>query len=558
MKVKSVSPIIDEQDYFDITVEDTHNFLLANGSIVHNCGTGLGFSVERQFINKLPVISEVFVNTDITIHVKDSKGGWSNAFRELIALLYSGTIPKWDVSKVRPAGEKLKTFGGRASGPKPLVDLFKFTLNIFKEAAGRKLNSIECHDIVCKIADIVVVGGVRRSALISLSNVSDDRMRGAKNGQWWTNDPQRALANNSAAYTERPSMEVFLKEWMSLIESKSGERGIFNREASIKKAIQIGRRDASKILGVNPCAEIALRSAGLCNLSEVVIRKSNTLSELCEKVRVATIIGTYQSLLTDFRYVRSIWKKNQEEERLLGVSLTGIMDHPVLSQTNAITAQWLEKMKQVAIDVNKEWADKLGINQSVAISTVKPSGTVSQLVDSASGIHPRYSEYYIRTVRADKKDPLAQLMRKQGFPVEDCAMKPDSTDIFSFPVQGPKHAVFRNDRTAIQQLEHYLIFQTFWSEHNVSITVYVKDNEWLGVGDWVYNHFDQLAGVSFLPHSDHSYQQAPYTECTKEEYEQLLAKMPNHNWDELSQFEKDDETVNTKELACTSGSCDIL
>jgi ribonucleoside-diphosphate reductase alpha chain len=334
------------------------------------CGTGMGFSVERQFINKLPVISEVFVNTDITIHVKDSKGGWSNAFRELIALLYSGTIPKWDVSKVRPAGEKLKTFGGRASGPKPLVDLFKFTLNIFKEAAGRKLNSIECHDIVCKIADIVVVGGVRRSALISLSNVSDDRMRGAKNGQWWTNDPQRALANNSAAYTERPSMEVFLKEWMSLIESKSGERGIFNREASIKKAIQIGRRDASKILGVNPCAEIALRSAGLCNLSEVVIRKSNTLSELCEKVRVATIIGTYQSLLTDFRYVRSVWKKNQEEERLLGVSLTGIMDHPVLSQTNAITSEWLERMKHVAIETNKEWAGKLEINQSVAITTV--------------------------------------------------------------------------------------------------------------------------------------------------------------------------------------------
>jgi ribonucleoside-diphosphate reductase alpha chain len=353
-------------------------------------------------------------------------------------------------------------------------------------------------------------------------------------------------------------MEVFLKEWMSLIESKSGERGIFNREASIKKAIQIGRRDASKILGVNPCAEIALRSAGLCNLSEVVIRKNDTLSELCEKVRVATIIGTYQSLLTDFRYVRSIWKKNQEEERLLGVSLTGIMDHPVLSQTNPITSEWLERMKHVAIETNKEWADKLEINQSVAITTVKPSGTVSQLVDSASGIHPRYSEYYIRTVRADKKDPLAQLMRKQGFPVEDCAMKPDSTDIFSFPVQGPNHAVFRNDRTAIQQLEHYLIFQTFWSEHNVSITVYVKDNEWLGVGDWVYNHFDQLAGVSFLPHSDHSYQQAPYTECTKEEYEQLLAKMPNHNWDELSQFEKDDETVNTKELACTSGSCDIL
>lgn len=522
------------------------------------CGSGVGFSVERQFIANLPVVAEHFVNTDITIVVRDSKAGWANAFRELIALLYSGSIPKWDMSKVRPAGAKLKTFGGRASGPKPLVDLFQFAISTFKNAAGRKLTSVECHDLVCKIADIVVVGGVRRSALISLSNLSDDRMRHAKSGQWWNDNPQRALANNSAAYTERPDMELFMKEWLSLIESKSGERGIFNRTAAIKKAIESGRRDHTKIIGVNPCAEITLRSAGVCNLSEVVIRKDDTLDDLLEKVRIATILGTYQSMLTDFRYVRNVWKKNQEEERLLGVSLTGIMDHPVLSRTIPEAVAWLKAMKQMAIDTNKFWASTLGISPSAAVTTVKPSGTVSQLVDSASGIHPRYSQYYIRTVRADKKDPLAQLMRKQGFPVEDCVSKSDSTDVFSFPVECPDHAVMRNDRTALEQLEHYLMFQTHWSEHNVSITVYVKDYEWLGVGDWVYRHFDKLAGVSFLPHSDHSYKQAPYTECTKEEYEALLARMPEFDWDELSLLEKDDTTVNTKELACTAGVCEIL
>lgn len=522
------------------------------------CGTGVGFSVERQFIAKLPVVAEAFVNTDITIQVKDSKGGWSNAFRELIALLYSGSVPKWDVSKVRPAGAKLKTFGGRASGPKPLEDLFKFAITTFKEAAGRKLNSVECHDLVCKVADIVVVGGVRRSALISLSNLSDDRMRGAKNGQWWATDPHRALANNSAAYTERPEMELFMKEWLSLIESKSGERGIFNRQAAIKKAIESGRRDSTKIVGVNPCAEITLRSAGLCNLSEVIIRADDSLESLKAKIRIAVIVGTYQSMLTDYRYVRNIWKKNQEEERLLGVSLTGIMDHPVLSITGPEAVEWLKEMKLYAIEVNLEWANKLGINQSVAITTVKPSGTVSQLVDSASGIHPRYSEHYIRTVRADKKDPLAQLMRQQGFPVEDCVSKPDSTDIFSFPVEGPCHAVFRNDRTAIEQLEHYLMFQTHWTEHNVSVTVYVKDHEWLGVGDWVYRNFDFIAGVSFLPHSDHAYQQAPYTECSRDEYEDLLSRMPGFDWDKLAQFEKEDTSVNVRELACSSGVCEVL
>lgn len=538
------------------------------------CGTGVGFSVERQFITKLPVVGarivlgeggkpevtivEKLTPIDHTIKVRDSKGGWAEAFHQLLTHLYAGHIPKWDTSAVRPAGAKLKVFGGRASGPKPLEDLFEFAVNLFKGAVGRKLTSIECHDLICKIADIVVVGGVRRSALISLSNLSDDRMRAAKKGQWWIDNPQRALANNSAAYTERPSMELFMKEWLSLVESKSGERGVFNREAAIKKAIETGRRDPSQIVGVNPCAEITLRSAGLCNLSEVVIRKDDTLEDLLEKVRIATIIGTYQSLLSDFRYVRPIWKQNQEEERLLGVSLTGIMDHPILSQTSEMTKEWLSTMKQVAIQTNKEWAKKLGINQSAAITTVKPSGTVSQLVDSASGIHPRYSEYYIRTVRADKKDPLAQFMREQGFPVEDCHLNPHATDVFSFPVQSPSHAVFRNDRSALEQLEHYLMYQTYWTEHNVSITVYVKDHEWMGVGDWVYRNFDKVAGVSFLPYSDHTYKQAPYTECTKEEYEALLAKMPEFHWEALSQFEKDDSTVNVKELACAAGVCEIL
>ena len=538
------------------------------------CGTGAGFSVERQFIAKLPIVGiEVSFDADgkpvvgcvdqlkpidVTIEVRDSKGGWSMALRQLLNHLYAGHIPKWDMSKIRPEGAKLKTFGGRASGPKPLVDLFQFCVETFKGACGRKLTSIECHDLVCKIADIVVVGGVRRSALISLSNLSDDRMRGAKNGQWWVIEPQRALANNSAAYTERPGMELFMKEWLSLIESKSGERGIFNRRAAINKAIESGRRDHTKIVGTNPCAEITLRSAGVCNLSEVVIRKDDTLEDLMKKVESATIIGTYQSMLTNFRHVRAIWKKNQEEERLLGVSLTGIMDHPVLSQTNEVAKDWLRKMKAHAIAVNKEWAAKLGINQAAAITTVKPSGTVSQLVDSASGIHPRYSEYYVRTVRADKKDPLAQLMREQGFPVEDDVMKPHSTDVFSFPVNAPSHAVFRNDRTALEQLEHYLMLQGEWTEHNVSITVYVKDHEWMGVGDWVYRHFDRIAGVSFLPHSDHSYQQAPYQECTKEQYEALLAKMPTFDWTALANLEKDDATISVRELACSAGVCEVL
>ena len=591
--VRSVEDTDRVEEVFCAEVPDTNTFVLEGGLVTGNCsfvaiddprafdeilyilmcGTGVGFSVERQYIAQLPIVGidigftngKPVIQTkdklqpiDVTIVVEDSKQGWASAYRDLLKHLYAGEIPKWDVSLVRPAGAKLVTFGGRASGPDPLVDLFKFTIETFKQACGRKLTSIECHDLVCKIADIVVVGGVRRSALISLSNLSDDRMRLAKSGQWWINDPQRALANNSATYTERPQTEIFLKEWMSLIESKSGERGIFNKHAAIKKAESTGRRDASKIAGTNPCAEISLRSAGLCNLSEVVIRSTDTLEDLKYKVRIAAIIGTYQSLLTDFKYIRPIWKQNQEDERLLGVSLTGIMDHPVLAQTMPLTSEWLRQLKQVAIKTNKEWADKLGIKPAAAITTVKPSGTVSQLVDSASGIHPRYSPFYIRTVRADKKDPLAQLMVSQGFPVEDAFGKEDSTYVFSFPVKGPSSGVYRDDRTAIQQLEHYLMYQKHWSEHNVSNTIYVKEDEWLEVGAWVFKNFDDLAGVSFLPHSNHSYKQAPYQECTEAEYEALLAVMPSFDWDALSEFEKDDSTVNTKELACTSGVCEII
>lgn len=521
------------------------------------CGTGLGFSVERQSIAKLPDVAEEFHPTDTIIVVRDSKIGWASAYREMITLLYSGLVPKWDVSKVRPAGARLKTFGGRASGPKPLEDLFRFTIDTFRRAAGRKLNSVECHDLICKVADIIVVGGVRRSALISLSNLSDDRMRIAKSGQWWESQPQRALANNSAVYTEKPSAEIFMKEWLSLIESKSGERGIFNRVSAKKKAAESGRRDVSYDFGTNPCGEILLRSCGFCNLTEVVIRAEDTLETLLEKVEAATIMGTFQSTLTDYRYLRPIWKKNAEEERLLGVSMTGIMDHPLLSRASDEAASWLQQLKDKAIEINAFWAAKLSINQSVAITTVKPSGTVSQLVDSASGIHARYAEYYIRTVRADKKDPLAIMMRAQGFPVEDCVMKPDTTDVFSFPVKGPATGVFRNDMNAIEQLEHYLMFKQIWCEHNPSITVYVKDDEWLKVGAWVYDNFTDIGGVSFLPHTEHSYRQAPYTEVTKEEHDALLSIMPEVNWDDLKLYEKQDTTTGMRELACVSGVCEI-
>lgn len=521
------------------------------------CGTGVGFSVERQYVNKLPEVAEDFVNSSSSIIVEDSKIGWATALRELIALLYAGKIPNVDYSKIRPAGAVLKTMGGRASGPEPLKDLFNFTIALFKKAKGRKLSSVECHDLVCKIADIVVVGGVRRSALISLSNLTDERMRNAKSGAWWENDGQRALANNSVAYTEKPDIGIFMKEWSALYESKSGERGLFNRVAAKKQAISSGRRDPEYDFGTNPCGEILLRSGGFCNLSEVVARPADTLDDLKRKVRIATLIGTLQSTLTNFRYLRAIWKKNAEEERLLGVSITGIMDHPVLNGSKGYTElfEYLSVLKEESINANAEYADTLGIERSAAITCVKPSGTVSQLVDAASGIHPRYEPYYIRTVRADVKDPLAVFLQKQGVPCEPDVMKPHVGLVFSFPMKAPEVAVFRNDVTALDQLEHYLIWKEAYCEHNPSITVYVKEEEWLDVGAWVYKNFDRIGGVSFLPHSDHTYKQAPYQQITQEEYEKLSSEFPAIDWDSFK--EKGDNTTSTRELACVAGVCEI-
>jgi ribonucleoside-diphosphate reductase alpha chain len=520
------------------------------------CGTGVGFSVERQHIAKLPEVpDQLFYSNDVIV-VHDSKEGWAKAYRKLIAMLYAGEIPKWDVSKVRPAGAKLKTFGGRASGPEPLIDLFNFTITVFKGAVGRKLNSIECHDIMCKIGDIVVVGGVRRSAMISLSNLSDDRMRHAKSGQWWEGNPQRALANNSVVYTERPDIESFMREWTALVESKSGERGIFARYAAEKHVEKHGRRKTGYEWGTNPCSEIILRSNQFCNLTEVVVRSTDTFATLQNKVRLATILGTIQSTYTKFPYLRKVWAKNTEEERLLGVSLTGIMDCEI---TTSPEPEFLEELRNISVDTNKEWADKLGIPQSAAITCVKPSGTVSQLVDAGSGIHARHSPYYIRTVRGDVKDPLTQLMIDEGVPAEPEVFHPDSTMVFSFPVKSPDNAVTRNDMTALEQLEVWKLYAVNWCEHKPSVTISVRDDEWLEVGAWVYKNFDLCSGISFLPHSDHTYQQAPYQDCDEETYEELLSRMPTSiDWSRLGEYEQEDNTAGSQTLACVAGVCEVV
>ena len=521
------------------------------------CGTGVGFSVERNFIANLPVVNEGMFETDTTIVVADSKMGWASAYRELIAMLYAGKVPKWDMRKVRPAGARLKTFGGRASGPEPLIDLFNFTVGVFRKAHGRKLTSIECHDLVCKIADIVVVGGVRRSALISLSNLSDQRMAKAKSGAWWENDGHRRLANNSVAYTDKPDFEAYLAEMQTMYESKAGERGIFSRAAAQKMAARNGRRDVEHDFGTNPCSEIILRSNQFCNLSEVVVREDDTLEQLKDKTRIATIIGSLQSTLTDFRYLRVRWKRNTEEEALLGVSMTGIMDHWLLSKTGPDLEKWLTELRDVSIETNKEWSEKLGVNQSVAITCVKPSGTVSQLVDSASGIHPRFSRQYIRRVRSDKKDPLAVYMADKGFPVENDVMS-DSSVVFSFPVKAPATSVTVNQVGAMQQLELWKAYQNFWCEHKPSITIYYTDDEFLDVAQWIWKNFDMCSGVSLLPYSDHVYQQAPYEDATDEMFAELVAKMPKDiNWDDLANYEVEDNTIGSQELACVGGACEI-
>jgi len=523
------------------------------------CGTGVGFSVEREYINKLPEIPEKMFKSDTTIVVKDSKEGWAKGLRQLIALLYAGEIPTYNVSKVRPAGARLKTFGGRASGPAPLVDLFNFTINLFTNNAGKKLTSYDCHSLMCKIGEVVVVGGVRRSAMISLSNLSDIRMRQAKTGNWYETAPHMALSNNSVSYTDKPNAETFMREWTSLIESKSGERGIFNRVAAQKQAKKNDRRDPDYEFGTNPCSEIILRPHQFCNLTEVVIRATDTLEELKRKVRLATILGTAQSTLTSFPYLRKIWRDNTEEERLLGVSLTGIMDNQLTNGKSGKLNETLCQLKKQAIATNKDYANKWNIPQSTAITCVKPSGTVSQLVDSASGIHARHSDYYIRTVRGDNKDPLTNFMIDQGIPNEPDVMKPDSTTVFSFPMKSPEGCVTRNDMSAVEQLEMWMMYQEHWCEHKPSCTVSVRDSEWMDVGAFVYKNFNAMSGVSFLPHFDHVYQQAPYQECDKGEYNDMLAKMDgNIDWNRLMDYEKEDATAGSQTFACSGDSCEIV
>jgi ribonucleoside-diphosphate reductase alpha chain len=530
-------------------------------------GTGVGFSVERQFVRKLPEVPEEILDVEDVIVVQDSKEGWQSAFRKLVTYLYDGESPNWDFSKVRPKGSRLKTFGGRASGPEPLLDLFHFTTNIFKEAVGRKLTSYECHRLMCKIAEVVVVGGVRRSALISLSNLTDERMRNAKTGQWWSDTPEMALSNNSVCYTEKPDIGIFMKEWLSLYESKSGERGIFNREAAIKQVATIGRRDTEHDFGCNPCSEIILRDGQFCNLTEVVIRAEDKQKDILRKVRLATILGTFQASLTKMTRLRPKWIQNTEEEALLGVSLTGIMDNSFMNGSNNDRGHYgkrslpdfLKDLRKETVKVNKEWSEMLGISQATATTAIKPSGTVSQLVDSASGIHTRHNDYYLRRVRADAKDPIARLMEDQGIPCEPDVMKPDSVKVFTFPMKAPDGAILRNDRTAIEQLELWLMYQRYYCEHKPSVTVSVREHEWMEVGAWVYKHFDEVSGVSFLPHSDHSYQQAPYEDCTKRQYTALAKKMPESvDWDLISEYELEDTTTSTKQLACTGNVCELV
>jgi len=521
------------------------------------CGTGVGFSVEQHNVDKLPEVPDALFESNTTIKVKDSKEGWAKSLRELIVLLYAGQIPKWDVTQVRPAGAPLKTFGGRASGPEPLVDLFQFVTAIFKNAVGRRLTSLECHDIMCKIGDVVVVGGVRRSAMISLSDLGDYRLRHAKSGVWWKTNPQRMLSNNSAVYEEKPSLGQFMEEWKALYESGSGERGIFSREASRKVVSRNGRRDPNHQWGVNPCSEIVLRPYEFCNLSEVIVRSDDTMETLARKVELATIIGTLQSTLTHFPYLRKIWKKNTEEERLLGVSLTGIYDCKMMSNPKDKTLpERLSRLRELAVETNKDLAEKLGIPHSAAITCVKPSGTVSQLTDSASGIHPRHDKFYFRRVRSDNKDPLTTHLKMIGIPNEPDIMKPDHTTVFTFPMAAPKGATLRSEVTALDHLQLWLLYQRHWCEHKPSVTISISEDEWLDVASWVYKHFDEVSGISFLPYDGGTYQQAPYEGVTKAQYEDLLAKMPKSiEWSHL--VEKEDTTTGVQNLACTAGGCDI-
>ncbi len=522
-------------------------------------GTGVGFSVERSSVEQLPTIPNRMNKTAKVIEVEDSREGWASAYRALIENLYMGYVPSFDVSAVRPAGARLKTFGGRASGPGPLLDLFTFTIDTFTAAQGRRLSPLEVHDVVCKIGEVIVSGGVRRSALISLSDVSNYEMAKAKSGSWWENNGQRALANNSAIYDYKPTPELFLREWGNLIESQSGERGLFNREG-VRNAAP-ARRRGDLLVGTNPCGEIALRNMGLCNLTDVVIKPHDTEADIRHKVRIAAIIGTWQSTLTEFPYVRPGWRENAEDERLLGVGLTGIYGNRLFNNPNdPRLSQRLDSLRNSAVQMNARWAETLGINPAAAVTTIKPSGTVSQLTGVASGIHPLYAPYYIRTVRGANTDPLVQLMKDSGVPHEPDVMAPDKTTVFSFPIAAPKHAVTRTDVSALDHLALYKVYREHWAEHTVSITVNVKPEEWVAVAAWVYENWNSLAGVSFLPYSEHTYQQAPYTEVSADEYEAAVAKMPKSvRFEDLAFYEREDGTTGARELACSSDTgCEVV
>jgi len=519
-------------------------------------GTGVGFSVEKEDVDKLPEIPADIEKVDRTIIVGDSKLGWAKAFRQLLESLWNGEEVSVDYSKIRPMGSRLKTFGGRASGPDPLKKLFGFTVDTFREAAGRHLKPIEVHDIVCKIGSCVEVGGVRRSALISLSDLNDADLRVAKTGEWWREKSFRSQANNSAVYEGKPSMGQFMEEWVSLYNSKSGERGIFNRDACRTVISRNGRREANHKFGTNPCSEIILRDMQFCNLTEVVIRESDCTDTLMRKVQLATILGTFQASLTNFRHINPNFEQNCREEALLGVSLTGIMDNHL---TASADPELLTNLKATAISTNEKYADKLGINKSKAITCVKPSGTVSQLVDSASGIHPRHSEYYIRRVRGDLKDPMTQYMMANGFPHEQCSYQPENVVVFSFPQASPTSSIMRDQLSAIDHLKIWKRYQLYWCEHKPSITVSIKDHEWMEVGQFVWDNFELMSGISFLPYSEHTYEQAPYEEIDEDSYARMVTDLPClDSWEGLKKWEVEDSTKGAQTAACVAGQCEIV
>jgi len=523
------------------------------------CGTGVGFSVESKNIQSLPQIKNQTGKKLPTFVVPDTKEGWADAFVLGMKTWFSGSDIDFDFSLLRPAGARLKIMGGKSSGPKPLIDLLGFTRERILRRQGRHLRNIDAHDIICKIGECVVSGGVRRSALISLSDLDDQDMRDAKNGQFWINEGQRMLSNNSAVYNVKPTETEFLKEWISLMESGSGERGIFNRE-SLYKTLPKRRLEKSANfigeMGTNPCGEIILRSRQFCNLSEVVARAEDTEEDLLRKIRVATILGTYQSTLTKFGYLSKEWKENCEEERLLGVSVTGQWDSKLSRDP-----KMLAKLRLEAIRVNKIYAKRFGISESTCITAVKPSGTVSQTVDCASGMHPRHAPYYIRRVRISATDSLFKMMKDQGVPYHpEVGQNHDDANTFvlEFPMKAPDDAICKDDISALDQLEHWKVVKVNYTEHNPSVTISVGENEWIQVAHWLYQNWDIVGGLSFLPRSNHVYQLAPYEAIDEKTYKELTSKMPDFDFSKIVTYELRDETEVKKELACVSGVCDIL